>query len=227
MPITLLINILAIIFIFLIAIPIGITSAVRQNSLYDKLTTVGVFIGFATPAFWLALILQLFLGVYLGWFPISGIHSLGYEKMSFLESLADSTRHLTLPIFISVFGGLAGLSRYMRSQMLEVIHQEYITTARAKGLSEKKVIYKHALKNALLPVITILGLSIPGLLGGSVIFETIFAIPGMGQLSYMAVMTRDYPLIMALLVIDAILVLIGNLLADIGYAAVDPRIRVK
>ena len=147
--------------------------------------------------------------------------------MSFLESLADSTRHLTLPIFISVFGGLAGLSRYMRSQMLEVIHQEYITTARAKGLSEKKVIYKHALKNALLPVITILGLSIPGLLGGSVIFETIFAIPGMGQLSYMAVMTRDYPLIMALLVIDAILVLIGNLLADIGYAAVDPRIRVK
>jgi peptide/nickel transport system permease protein len=227
MPITLLINILAIIFIFLIAIPIGITSAVRQNSLYDKLTTVGVFIGFATPAFWLALILQLFLGVYLGWFPISGIHSLGYEKMSFLESLADSTRHLTLPIFISVFGGLAGLSRYMRSQMLEVIHQEYITTARAKGLSEKKVIYKHALKNALLPVITILGLSIPGLLGGSVIFETIFAIPGMGQLSYLAVMTRDYPLIMALLVIDAILVLIGNLLADIGYAAVDPRIRVK
>ncbi|MDP2922133.1 MAG: ABC transporter permease [Candidatus Omnitrophota bacterium] len=227
MPITILINALAIMFIFLIAIPIGVSSAIRQNSLYDKLTTIGVFIGFATPTFWLALMLQLFLGVYLGWFPISGIHSLGYEHMSLAQKIVDSARHLTLPIFISVFGGLAGLSRYMRSQMLEVIRQEYIVTARAKGLPEKKVIYKHALKNALLPVITILGLSIPGLLGGSIIFETIFAIPGMGQLSYMSVMTRDYPLIMALLVIDAILVLLGNLLADIGYAIVDPRIRVK
>ena len=227
MPITLIINILAIVFIFLIAVPLGVSSAMRQNSLYDKLTTVGVFIGFATPAFWLALLLQLFLGVYLGWFPISGIHSLGYENLPFAQKIWDSLRHLTLPVFISVFGGLAGLSRYMRSQMLEVIHKEYIVTARAKGLAENKVIYKHALKNALLPVITILGLSIPGLLGGSVIFETIFAIPGMGQLSYMAVMTRDYPLIMALLVIDAILVLLGNLLADIGYALVDPRIRVK
>jgi peptide/nickel transport system permease protein len=227
MPITLIINILAIVFIFLIAVPLGVSSAMRQNSLYDKLTTVGVFIGFATPAFWLALLLQLFLGVYLGWFPISGIHSLGYENLPLAQKIWDSLRHLTLPVFISVFGGLAGLSRYMRSQMLEVIHKEYIVTARAKGLAENKVIYKHALKNALLPVITILGLSIPGLLGGSVIFETIFAIPGMGQLSYMAVMTRDYPLIMALLVIDAILVLLGNLLADIGYALVDPRIRVK
>lgn len=227
MPITILINALAIMFIFLIAIPIGVSSAIRQNSLYDKLTTIGVFIGFATPTFWLALLLQLFLGVNLGWFPISGIHSLGYENMPLIQKIIDSVRHLTLPVFISVFGGLAGLSRYMRSQMLEVIRQEYIVTARAKGLPEKKVIYKHALKNALLPVITILGLSIPGLLGGSIIFETIFAIPGMGQLSYMSVMTRDYPLIMALLVIDAILVLIGNLLADIGYAIVDPRIRVK
>jgi peptide/nickel transport system permease protein len=227
MPITILINILAIFFIFLIAVPLGVSSAVRQNSLYDKLTTLGVFIGFATPAFWLALLLQLFLGVYLAWFPISGIHSLGYENMPLIQKIWDSTRHLTLPIFIAVFGGLAGLSRYMRSSMLEVIQQEYIVTARAKGLAENTIIYKHALKNALLPVITILGLSIPGLLGGSVIFETIFAIPGMGQLSYMAVMTRDYPLIMALLVIDAILVLLGNLLADIGYAIVDPRIRVR
>jgi peptide/nickel transport system permease protein len=227
MPITIFINALAILFIFLIAIPLGVSSAIRQNSLYDKLTTVGVFIGFATPAFWLALLLQLFLGVYLGWFPISGIHSLGYENLPLVQKILDTVQHLTLPIFISVFGGLAGLSRYMRSQMLEVIRQEYILTARAKGLPEKKVIYKHALKNALLPVITILGLSIPGLLGGSIIIETIFAIPGMGQLSYMAVMTRDYPLIMALLVIDAILVLIGNLLADIGYALVDPRIRVR
>ncbi|MEI8348512.1 MAG: ABC transporter permease [Candidatus Omnitrophota bacterium] len=227
LPITIFINFVALILIFLIAIPIGIRCAIRPNSLYDNITTVSVFIGLATPTFWLALILQLIFGVYLGWLPISGIKSLGYEGMSLLGKMWDFTSHLILPIFISIFGGLAGLSRYMRSNMIEVLNQEYIMTARAKGLSEKAIIYKHALRNALLPVITILGLSIPGLIGGSVIFETIFAIPGMGQLSYMAVMTRDYPLIMALLVIDAFLVLIGNLLADIGYALADPRIRVK
>jgi peptide/nickel transport system permease protein len=130
-----------------------------------------------------------------------------------------------MPVFVSAFGGLAGFSRYMRSNMLEVIRQDYILTARAKGLSERVVIYKHALRNALLPVITILGLSIPGLIGGSVIFETIFAIPGMGKLFYDGVMMRDYPLIMGILVIGAVLTLIGNLLADISYAMADPRIR--
>ncbi len=119
------------------------------------------------------------------------------------------------------------MSRYMRANMLEVIRQDYITTARAKGLSERTVIYKHALRNALLPVITILGLSVPGLIGGSVIFETIFAIPGMGQLFYMAVLSRDYPVIMGILVIGAVLTLIGNLLADVSYAVADPRIRIS
>jgi peptide/nickel transport system permease protein len=130
-----------------------------------------------------------------------------------------------MPVFVSAFGGLAGFSRYMRSNMLEVIRQDYILTARAKGLSERSVIYKHALRNALLPVITILGLSVPGLIGGSVIFETIFAIPGMGKLFYDGVLMRDYPLIMGILVIGAVLTLIGNLLADISYAMADPRIR--
>jgi len=227
LPITVLINVIALILIFLIAIPIGVQCARRPNSLYDNITTIMVFMGLAIPTFWLALILQLVFGVYLGWLPISGIKSLGYEGLSIAGKLFDSAGHLILPILIATFGGLAGLSRYMRSNMLEVLHQEYIMTARAKGLSETVVIYKHALRNALLPVITILGLSIPGLIGGSVIFETIFAIPGMGQLSYMAVMTRDYPLIMALLVIDAFLVLLGNFLADIGYALADPRIRVR
>ena len=125
------------------------------------------------------------------------------------------------------FGGLAGLSRYMRANMLEVIRQDYIMTARAKGLSERVVIYKHALRNALLPVITILGLSIPGLIGGSVIFETIFAIPGMGQLFYMSVMARDYPTVMGILLIGAILTLLGNLIADVSYAVADPRIRIS
>ncbi len=128
---------------------------------------------------------------------------------------------------VSAFGGLAGFSRYMRSNMLEVIQQDYILTARAKGLSEWTVIGKHALRNALLPLITILGLSVPGLIGGSVIFESIFAIPGMGKLFYDGVMMRDYPLIMGILVIGAFLTLIGNMLADVGYALADPRIRNK
>ena len=166
------------------AIPIGVLSATYQNSFFDKVTTVLVFVGFAVPHFWLALLLMILFGVHLGWLPISGLKSLNYEYLPFSTQIWDRVSHLILPIFISASGGLAGLSRYMRSNMLEVIRQDYITTARSKGLSNRTVIFKHALRNALLPVITILGLSIPGLIGGSVIFETIFAIPGMGQLFY-------------------------------------------
>ncbi len=157
----------------------------------------------------------------------SGIRSLNYEYLPPGAALWDLLKHLILPVLLSAFGGLAGLSRYMRANMLEVIRQDYIMTARAKGLSERVVIYKHALRNALLPVITILGLSVPGLIGGSVIFETIFAIPGMGQLFYMSVMSRDYPTVMGILFIGAILTLAGNLIADVSYALADPRIRVS
>jgi peptide/nickel transport system permease protein len=225
LPITILINVLSIALILAVSIPIGILSAVRRRSLFDQATTIFVFLGFATPSFWLALLLMDFLGVRLGLFPIAGIRSLGYEYMNFGGQILDMAHHLVLPVFVSAFGGLAGFSRYMRSNMLEVIRQDYILTARAKGLSERVVICKHALRNALLPVITILGLSVPGLIGGSVIFETIFAIPGMGKLFYDGVMMRDYPLIMGILVIGAILTLVGNLLADAGYALADPRIR--
>jgi len=226
-PITIIINVLSMVLIILIAIPLGVLSAVRQNSLFDKVTAVIVFIGFAVPTFWLALLLMILFGVNLGWLPISGIRSLNYEYLPPFAAVIDLLKHLILPVLLSAFGGLAGLSRYMRSNMLEVIRQDYITTARAKGLSERVVIYKHALRNALLPVITILGLSIPGLIGGSVIFETIFAIPGMGQLFYMSVMSRDYPVVMGILFIGAVLTLIGNLVADISYALADPRIRVS
>ncbi len=225
LPVTISINVLSIAVILAISIPIGILSATRRNSLFDRLTTVFVFIGFATPSFWLALLLMDYFGVRLGLFPIAGLHSLGYEYFSWPRQLWDVAHHLILPVFVSAFGGLAGFSRYMRSNMLEVIRQDYILTARAKGLPESAVIYRHALRNALLPVITILGLSVPGLIGGSVIFETIFAIPGMGKLFYDGVMMRDYPLIMGVLVIGAVLTLVGNLLADIGYALADPRIR--
>ena len=225
MPITILINVLSIVVILAVAVPIGILSAVRRNSMFDRSTTVFVFLGFAMPSFWLALLIMDYLGVRLGIFPVAGLRSIGYDYMSSGRQFWDMAHHLVMPVFVSAFGGLAGFSRYMRSNMLEVIRQDYILTARAKGLSERTVIYKHALRNALLPVITILGLSVPGLIGGSVIFETIFAIPGMGKLFYDGVLMRDYPLIMGILVIGAILTLIGNLLADLSYAMADPRIR--
>ena len=227
LPITILINALSMGLIILVAVPIGVIAAVRRNSLFDRVSAVLVFIGYAMPTFWLALLLMILFGIHLGWLPISGIRSLNYEYLSPTSAVFDSIKHLILPVFLSAFGGLAGMSRYMRANMLEVIRQDYITTARAKGLSERTVIYKHALKNALLPVITILGLSVPGLIGGSVIFETIFAIPGMGQLFFMSVMSRDYPVIMGILVIGAVLTLVGNLIADISYAVVDPRIRIQ
>jgi peptide/nickel transport system permease protein len=227
LPITIFINVLALLLILVIALPLGVLSAVYQNSLFDRTTTVFVFIGFAIPTFWLALLLMILFGIHLGWLPISGLKSINYEYLSFVNQIKDRAAHLILPVLLAAFGGLAGLSRYSRSNMLEVIRQDYITTARAKGLSEFRVIYKHALRNALLPVVTILGLSVPGLIGGSVIFETIFAIPGMGQLFFGSVMMRDYTVIMGILVIGALLTMIGNLLADISYALVDPRIRMS
>jgi peptide/nickel transport system permease protein len=227
LSITFILNILSMFVIFIIAIPIGISSATRQYSLYDKITTTFVFIGFATPSFWLALLLMIFFGVHHDWLPISGLKSMNYDSLSLAGKTWDRTLHLVLPVFVSAFGGLAGMSRFMRGSMLEVIRQDYITVARAKGMHEKKVIYNHAFKNALLPIITLLGLSVPGLIGGSVIFESIFGIPGMGQLFYMAVMTRDYPLVMCILTLGAMLTLIGNLLADIGYMTADPRIRAQ
>jgi len=227
LPVTVMINVLSLLVIFLVAIPIGVSSAVRQYSRYDKATTVAVFVGFAMPTFWLALLLMLLFGITLEWLPISGLKSMNYETLSLGGRIWDRVSHLILPVFASAFGGLAGISRFMRSSMLEVIRQDYIVTARAKGLPENTVIYRHALRNALLPIITLLGLMVPGLIGGSVIFENIFGIKGVGQLFYQAVMTRDYPLVMGGITITAGLTLIGNFLADLGYAAADPRIRTR
>ena len=226
-PITLIINVFSLMLICIFAIPIGILSATKQYSLFDKISTVFVFVGFSTPTFWLALLLMILFGVYMGILPISGIQSIDVSDMGFWERVFDWIKHLILPVGVSAFGGIAGLSRYSRSSMLEVIRQDYIKTARAKGLPESKIILKHALRNALMPIVTILGLAVPGLIGGSVIFETIFAIPGMGQLFYLSTLSRDYPTIMGVLVIGAILTLSGNLLADISYALVDPRVRIQ
>jgi peptide/nickel transport system permease protein len=225
LPVTISLNVIALLLEFGLAIPIGVLAATRRDTLLDKGITVFVFIGFAVPTFWFALLLMYLFGVKLGWLPISGLHTLGSDSWGAWRYGVDTAKHLVMPVLVASFGSLAGLSRYMRSAMLNVISQDYITTARAKGLSERVVIWKHALRNALLPLITLLGFSIPGLIGGSVIFETIFAIPGMGQLFYQGVMSRDYPVVMGILVIGAFLTLIGNLCADIGYACADPRIR--
>ncbi|MBI5523625.1 MAG: ABC transporter permease [Desulfarculus sp.] len=225
MPITVTINLLSLFLVIIISVPIGVYSATHRGSLFDQATTVFVFLGFASPTFWVALLAMILFGVNLGWLPISGLKSLNHDQLPLLGKLADYAWHLLLPVTLSALVSLAGMSRYMRGNMLEVIRQDYITTARSKGLTETTVIYRHALRNALMPVITILGLSVPGLIGGSVIFESIFAIPGMGKLFYDAVMSRDYPLVMGGLVISAALTLVGNLLADLGYALADPRVR--
>ncbi len=227
LPVTITINVLQMLGAFLIAIPIGIMSAVKRNSLFDKSSTVFVFLGFSIPSFWLGLLLMILFGVKLGWLPISGIQSMDVSYMGPLERLWDWLRHIVLIVFIGAFGSLAGVSRYMRSSMLEVVSQDYVRTARAKGLTEKAVIYKHALRNALMPVITIIGLSVPTLIAGSVILEYLFAIPGIGQLFWQAVTSRDYPLVMGDLVMGAGLTLVGNMLADMSYAMVDPRVKLS
>lgn len=225
LPLTVGMNVTAMFLTLLIAIPVGIASACRQNSLFDRSVTVLVFLGFAMPSFWLALLLMMFFGIELQWLPISGLTSMNYEQLTLWGKFCDLAKHLALPILVYTVGGLASMSRYMRACMLEVLRQDYILTARAKGLSETTIIRRHALRNALLPVITLLGFSVPGLIGGSVIIESIFALPGLGQLFYAAVMARDYTMIMGNLVLGAVLTLFGNLLADVCYGLADPRIR--
>lgn len=225
LPLTVGMNVAALLLTLSIAIPVGVLSAWKQNSLLDRSVTVLVFIGFAMPGFWLALLLMLFFSIDHQWLPVSGLMSLDYAQLSPLGKVWDVTRHLILPITVYTVGGIAGMSRFMRASMLEVLRQDYILTAQAKGLPTRLVIFRHAMRNALLPVITLLGLSVPGLIGGSVIIESIFALPGLGQLFYTAVMARDYTLIMGNLVLGATLTLLGNVLADIGYGLADPRIR--
>lgn len=225
LPVTLWVNMLAMLLIMVVAIPVGILSAVHRDSFWDRAMTVLVFIGFAIPSFWLGLLLMLGLGVNLGWLPISGIHDYDWEHMNAWQQSIDFLKHLLLPVFVSAIGGVAGMSRFMRSGMLDVIRTDYITTARAMGYGDADIHYRLALKNAILPIITLLGLSIPGLIGGSVIVEYLFSLPGMGRLFYEAILARDYTVVMGITVIGAVLTLLGNLLADIAYAWADPRTR--
>ena len=227
LPATLLLNILSLILIFTAALAIGIFSAVKKDSLFDKISTFFVYLGFSVPTFWVALLLMIGLGLKLGLLPISGLRSIHYSDLSAWRKFLDMSAHLVLPVFVMALTGLAGLARYSRSAMLEVIRQDYVRTARAKGLPERTVILKHAFRNALIPIVTLLGLMLPELIGGSFIFETIFAYPGMGRLGYDAIMARDYPMLMGIGTIVALLTLAGNLLADLLYAFCDPRIRYQ
>ena len=225
LPITIIINVIGLIITLVLAIPLGIIAARKHMRWQDKSITLFNFIGFSVPGFWLSLILMYWLGVANDWFPISGIRSLNHDSLSTFGQLKDTLSHFFMPVIIPSVTGLASITLFVKSGMLDVLHQDYITTARAKGLNEHKVVYTHALRNALLPLITIVGLSIPGLIGGSVISEQIFAIPGMGKLFYSAVMARDFPVVMGILTIGSALTLIGNLIADIAYAWADPRVR--
>ncbi len=226
-PATVFLNLAALALIFSLAIPIGIISAVKHDTLLDRALTALVFLGYSVPAFALALVLMYIFGVRLGWVPVSGMTSVEFEFLSPLGRVADVIRHMILPVLTLGITGLAFISRYMRSTMLEVIRADYIRSARARGIPGRRIILGHGLRNALIPVVTMVGLLIPSLIGGSVVFETIFSWPGMGRLAYSSIMSRDYPVIMGIGVIMALLTLIGNLLADIGYAAVDPRIRYR
>ena len=221
---TLLLNAVATLIIFSLAIPLGVFSARRQYSFMDNLGTFGAYLGISIPSFWLAYLLIL-ATVKLFGYPVLGMSSFVTEDFTTMEIVMDRLWHLMLPSIILAIGGIAGLSRYTRSSMLEVVRQDYIRTAKAKGLPEETVFYKHALRNALLPIITIFGFLIPDLIGGSIIMESVFAWPGIGRLSYQAVLARDYPVVMTILTISAVLTLIGNFVADILYAVVDPRIR--
>jgi len=207
LPNTLILMILSYIITLLICIPVGVYSAVKKGGWFDNTFTVLSFAGMSIPTFWVGLMLMLLFAVQLDWLPATG--------------------NLVLPLVTMTIGSLAGLTRYQRAAMLEVLNQDYIRTARAKGLPERVVIFKHALRNALIPIVTIMGLSLPDLFGGAFIIETIFAWPGMGRLGVQAIFSRNYPLIMGIVMFSALLIVLGNLFADIGYALVDPRIRYE
>jgi peptide/nickel transport system permease protein len=218
LPATLELMSVSFVFAAVIALPLGAYSAVKQYSLFDFAATTTSFLGIAMPVFWFALILQLLFSVQLGWLPTSGRDTIGDG------SFPDQVRHLVLPAFVLSIRHIAGWSRYMRSSLLDVVRADFIRTARAKGLRERMVLVRHAVKNALIPVVSIMALDLAGLFSGAVITETIFAWPGIGRLFVQAMFSRDYPLLMGILMMSSFLVVFFNLLADVVYGWLDPRI---
>ena len=209
-----------------IAIPLGIIAATKQYSRADYAITTFSLIGISLPTFFFATLLKLFFSVKLGWFDLYGLVGRNYAQLSTWGQFVDKANHLVLPIVTLVIVSVGSLMRYTRTNMLEVLNADYIRTARAKGLSEHKVIYHHAFRNTLIPLVTIIGGSLPGLFSGALITETLFMIPGIGYTSYQAMISGDIPFAMFYMTFIAILTLAGNLLSDILYAVVDPRVRI-
>lgn len=210
----------------IVAIPIGVVSATKQYSGFDKFFTVFALLGISIPSFFFGMVLIKIFSVNLGIFPVSGMTTSGANYTG-VQKIMDVAHHMFLPTIVLTLGSLASLMRYTRTSMLEVVRQDYIRTARSKGLREKVVIYKHALRNALIPIVTILGMSLPGLFAGAILTEQVFGWPGIGKVAIQAIGARDYQLLMGFEVLLAMLTLLGNLIADISYALVDPRIRLK
>ncbi len=221
-----LIAIIAFFLELLIAIPIGIISATHQYSKTDYFFTVIALIGISLPSFFLGLVLIKVFAVDLKWLPLAGLDTPG-TSFTGIQFLIDRLKHVILPSLVLAFLSIGQLMRYTRTSVLEIIKQDYIRTARAKGLSEKVVVYKHALRNALIPVVTYIGISLPSLFAGAIITESIFGIPGIGKIALDAVTKRDYPLLMGFSMFVAVLTLLGNLLSDILYAVIDPRVKLK
>ncbi|MEE9144094.1 MAG: ABC transporter permease [Candidatus Binatia bacterium] len=227
LPVTIKLNIFSLLLIYLVAIPLGVYSATHSYSFGDQITTLGAFILFALPVVWAGTMALVFLcgGDFFYLFPPGGLTSIDYSpSWPFWERIKDQAWHLFLPVLLLSYAGFAGLSRYMRTGMLEVLGQDFVRTARAKGLSERIVIFKHVLRNSLIPMITIMASILPTMISGSVIIETIFSIPGLGQLGFQAVLARDYPTVMALFTVSAMLTLVGILISDLLLTVVDPRI---
>jgi peptide/nickel transport system permease protein len=227
LPVTALLSVLSIAVTYLIAIPLGIYSSVRPGSAFDHASTLGVFMLFSLPVVWIGTLIVVFLcgGDFWAWFPPGGLRSLDHDpSWPWWRRLSDYAQHLAMPLFCYTYASFATLSRYMRASMLENVRQDYVRTAYAKGLRERSVVLKHVLRNSLIPIVTLLAAILPALIGGSVIVESIFSIPGIGQLAFQAAVARDYPVVMALFAVSALLTLVGILLADLALALVDPRI---
>jgi peptide/nickel transport system permease protein len=217
---------IAFVFELIIAIPLGVVAATKQYSKTDYAITAGALVGISLPTFFFATILKLVFCVKLGWFDLYGLVGRNYAQLSPMGQFWDKAYHLVLPIVTIVIVSVGSLMRYTRTNMLEVLNADYIRTARAKGLSEKKVIYQHAFRNTLIPLVTIIGGSLPGLFSGALITETLFMIPGIGYASYQAMLIGDIPFSMFYMAFLAVLTLAGNLISDVLYAVVDPRVRI-
>jgi len=224
LPATLILNLASLALAALLAIPLGLYSAVRQYSLFDKLGGTILYMLYSLPEFWVAVVLIMIFGVKLHVLPFIGMESVGARELGFFPYLWDRILHMILPTICLTYGSLAYLSRFVRGSTLEVIRQDYIRTARAKGLDDARVVYRHIFKNTLIPVLTLLGVLLPTLISGSVILEYIFSWPGIGQLFFEAVLARDYPTVMGLSFMTAVMVLLGTLVADLLCAWADPRI---